>query len=228
MSYKRKIPDAEEKIPNIEETIPTARGEQQPGLEVQPPHDAITAADQGEELALPIQYGRQRRRLRCVWLLGAVVFLIVVLGAVLGGVLGSRASHSPSSASSSSTSPSSTSQASLLPSATSDPISATSSPTGISSNSRLASIAYPDEDNVLQYRVYYQDDNNTIKESAWNNSQATWYVLNDNIGTAKKGTPIAAAADPVGYSTQFVSCFPQGIPCATLFTRLTPSTNAEH
>lgn len=102
------------------------------------------------------------------WMIGAVVLLLVVIIAVLGGVLGSRSRSAPSAT---------------------PPLNASS----IINNTGLAALAWQDTDNVLQYRVYYQTANNEIRESAWNNSQSTWYTLNDRIGLAKNGSSLAAA-----------------------------------
>lgn len=60
-------------------------------------------------------------------------------------------------------------------------------------NSKLSSIAWLDQDKVLQKRVYYQGMDNTIKESSWNASNTRWYISNEAIVKAKNGSSIAAA-----------------------------------
>lgn len=59
-------------------------------------------------------------------------------------------------------------------------------------SSGIASVAWNDTNGVAQYRVYYQDDKLSIKESAWNASSNKWQDTG-SIGTAKNKTPIAAA-----------------------------------
>lgn len=110
------------------------------------------------------------RRLR--WIIGAVVLLLVVIIAVLGGVLGSRA-HSASAAAASPT--------------------ASPNASSINSNTGMTAVAWQDTDSVLQYRVYYQSAKNEIRERAWNNTQHSWYTLNNKIGRARNGSPLAAA-----------------------------------
>lgn len=111
------------------------------------------------------------RRLR--WMIGAVVLLLVVIIAVLGGVLGSRA-HSASAAAAS-------------------PTASAPNASSINSNTGLTAVAWQDSDSVLQYRVYYQSTRGEIRERAWNNTQHSWYTLNNKIGPAKKGSPLVAA-----------------------------------
>lgn len=76
----------------------------------------------------------------------------------------------------------------------------------ISNDSSLASIAYNDGSGVTQYRLYYQGEDDFIKESAWNATSNAWQVSNTGIGKAKSKTPIAAVVTgPV--LTAFVSGF---------------------
>ncbi len=111
------------------------------------------------------------------------VIVVVVIGAAVGGGVGATVGKSSDSDSDSSSSNS-----------TSPSQNSTTPITGLNSNSSLASAAYNDSSNTLQYRVYYQDENDMIKESAWNDTEQTWYVSNDATGKAKKGSPLAAAA----------------------------------
>jgi len=115
------------------------------------------------------------------WLLGILVIIIVAaVGASVGATRHSQ-SHST-------TSPSRTSTSIGLSSTP------TTTPKGIQSNSSIAAVAYNDSNNVMQYQVYYQDENNMIKESAWDKNGSLWYVSNKEIGEGKAGSPIAAAA----------------------------------
>ena len=100
----------------------------------------------------PPRQQKRRRSRRMWWIIGAIVLLLVIIIAVLGGVLGSRV-HSGSSSGSDPSSP------------------PAGSPTTITPNTGLASIAWSDPNNVVHYRVYYQDEGLAIRESAWNNSQ---------------------------------------------------------
>ncbi|KAI9736315.1 MAG: hypothetical protein M1834_001201 [Cirrosporium novae-zelandiae] len=71
------------------------------------------------------------------------------------------------------------------------------------SNTQLASIAWNDSSDVMQYRIYYQDESNNIRESAWNTTSNKWYVSNKSIGKAKTASPIAAAVTgPQGWDFQ--------------------------
>ncbi|MCJ1271465.1 hypothetical protein MMC22_011366 [Lobaria immixta] len=59
-------------------------------------------------------------------------------------------------------------------------------------NTSLAAVSWNDTNAVTQYRLFHQDENNLIKESAWNSSSRTWHVSNPAIGNAKAASPIAA------------------------------------
>lgn len=81
------------------------------------------------------------------------------------------------------------------------------SSTPIMNDSSLATVAFEDEDNITQYRLYYQDNNSIIKESAWNATAGVWYTSNSNITIGKAGTPIAAArsvgsSSPVSFESR--------------------------
>lgn len=63
-------------------------------------------------------------------------------------------------------------------------------------NTGLAAMQYTDPNGTLHKRIYYQDKNNTIRESAWDDStafDAAWQV-NAISDAVKPNTPIAAAA----------------------------------
>ena len=59
-------------------------------------------------------------------------------------------------------------------------------------SSGIASVAWNDTKGVTQYRLYFQDSQQTIKESAWNSSRQKW-IETRSIGVAKAKTPITAA-----------------------------------
>lgn len=65
-------------------------------------------------------------------------------------------------------------------------------PSKMLSNSKLASIAWNDTNQVTQYRLYSQDSKSEIRESAWNSTGKQWYS-NGVVGKAKSGSAIAAA-----------------------------------
>jgi hypothetical protein len=58
--------------------------------------------------------------------------------------------------------------------------------------SKLSSVAWNDTYAVTQYRLYFQDENNTIVESAWDSGSRLWQISNRAVGKAKAGSPIAA------------------------------------
>lgn len=84
-------------------------------------------------------------------------------------------------------------------------------PMSISNTSSLASISWNDTNGFMQYRVYWQGEENNIMESARNGTFPTWQVSNNAIGNAKPRSPlIAVASDPADYP--FVSAhLPQGL-----------------
>lgn len=71
-------------------------------------------------------------------------------------------------------------------------VSNASTPAHILSDTGLASVAWNDTNNITQHRLYYQDEDNMIKESSWNSSAKLWSVSNSAIGKAKNASPIAA------------------------------------
>ncbi|CAF9910296.1 MAG: hypothetical protein ALECFALPRED_006456 [Alectoria fallacina] len=44
----------------------------------------------------------------------------------------------------------------------------------------------------MQYRVYWQGDDNVIRESAWNDTANLWQLSNSAIGSAKANSPLVA------------------------------------
>ncbi|OCK73755.1 hypothetical protein K432DRAFT_447669 [Lepidopterella palustris CBS 459.81] len=122
---------------------------------------------------------------RKVFFISIAVTLIVV-AAVAGGVAGALTKKSNAT-----TPPtSSPSPYATAPSATAPSPSSTTYP--MSPNSKLAAIAWNDTNGVTFQRLYYQNTNNAISESAWNSSGQAWYVNGNVITNAKNGTAIAA------------------------------------
>ncbi len=63
-------------------------------------------------------------------------------------------------------------------------------------NTGLAAMQWTDLNGTLHKRLYYQDNSDKIRESAWDNSTAfdTVWEVNAISGAVKPGTPIAAVA----------------------------------
>lgn len=126
------------------------------------------------------------------WIPLASLLLIGALAGGIGGGLSAR--HNSSSDKGGSTaSPASTAAASPSSSGASSSTSIPAQPTPKPLNSSLASIAWSDHGTLGYRRLYYQDSEGTIKESAWNSSGNEWYSSDEKLGSAKPGSPIAAA-----------------------------------
>jgi hypothetical protein len=119
-------------------------------------------------------------RKHLLWVLAITIAVLLIVGAVVGGVLGSRHHHN-------NVSPASPSRNGSTP---------LTGPTykAIRQDSQLAAVAFNDTSGTTQYRVYFQDSTNLIKESSWNSTSQRWFVSNSNVTKAKPSTPIAAAA----------------------------------
>ena len=104
----------------------------------------------------------------------AVVTLLIIAGAVGAGVGATR--HKSSSGSNSGSSSSGSGSGSSTTSGGSAPSSTTTVNTGIKRGSSLASLAWTVTESRYQYRVYYQDDDNAIKESAFDSMSGSWRV----------------------------------------------------
>lgn len=65
-------------------------------------------------------------------------------------------------------------------------------------NPSMAALSWKDQVGVYHHKVYYQDETNSILESAWNSSQdmSIWKqaVVADTTMNVQSGTPLAAAA----------------------------------
>lgn len=139
--------------------------------------------------------------LRWRWaILVSGVFLFVLVGGVVGGVVGSKRRHSSSDSANNAHVPQSTPSGNA---STSNPIAAERLK-GLRGNSSIAATTFDDNTQTRHYRVYYQDENDIVKESAWNMSGNLWYVSNENIGKAKSGSPIAVASSGSGYPNGIV------------------------
>ncbi|KAL9622506.1 MAG: hypothetical protein Q9160_003182 [Pyrenula sp. 1 TL-2023] len=123
----------------------------------------------------------RRRNLLIIGL--AILTLAVAAGVALGVVFGTRRkTNSPES--SDATSPASGTNSST-----------TSAPPSVRSDSSIAAVSFVDESNTMQYRVYFQDPDNNIRESSYNVSGGKWYLSNPSVvKNAKPGSPLAAAS----------------------------------
>ena len=116
-------------------------------------------------------------RKHLLWVLAITIAVLLIVGAAVGGVLGSRHHHN-------NTSPGGNGSTPLTGPAYK----------AIRQDSQLAAVAFNDTSGSTQYRVYFQDSADLIKESSWNSTSQRWFVSNSNITKAKPSTPIAAAA----------------------------------
>lgn len=62
-------------------------------------------------------------------------------------------------------------------------------------NSKMGSLSYRDEMNVTHYRVYFQDRQGILQESAWDSNSTGWTVtdISDPSVDVQLGTPLACA-----------------------------------
>lgn len=116
-------------------------------------------------------------------LLGVKLLMMVLVIAVPVGLFVRRGKHTSAHANASNVPP--------------------SSPIMISNTSSLASIAWNDTNGIMQYRVYWQGEDNIIRESAWNATANLWQLSNSAIGIAKANSPLAAVVSgPAVYPFQ--------------------------
>ena len=136
----------------------------------------------------------KKRKSRSIWLAVAIVTVLVVVAAILGGVFGSKShrNRSQSTTGANGIFDNNTSTNNTSP----NNATALNVTRSIMRNTALASVAWGDTNGVVHYRVYYQDSNAMIKESAWVSAQQEWYVSNGGIGLAKNGTPLAVISTP--------------------------------
>ncbi|EXJ82384.1 hypothetical protein A1O3_06197 [Capronia epimyces CBS 606.96] len=135
-------------------------------------------------------------RRRDFWVVVVVGVVLLVIGAVIGGAIGGTRHHSSSSTESTSN-PSGSGSAGSGTATTSSGSAATSTAAkrGIKQGSELAALAWTVSDTRYQYRVYYQDEDNAIKESAYDSLTGSWQVGTVLDGSeVSPGTSIAAAS----------------------------------
>ena len=148
-------------------------------------------------------------RKRKFWILVALGIAVIIAVAAIGGGFGSKSHHSISSAASGDQAPSSkptniisssSSSSSIISGiSTSTASTASSFPTPTSklnttllNTTNLASLVW-DLNGVTQYRVWYQTEDNMIREVGRNDTGDQWYISGSSHGPAKKGSPIAAS-----------------------------------
>lgn len=147
-----------------------------------------------------------------LWILVALGIFIIIAAAAIGGGVGGTSHRSVSSAASSDHSPSSTtsiisplssstsSSSSIVPGASTPTMStAPSFPTPTAklnttllNTTNLASLVWT-LNGVTQYRVWYQTEDNMIREVGKNDTWNEWFVSGQSHGPAKSGSPIAAS-----------------------------------
>lgn len=117
-----------------------------------------------------------------------ILIFIVIAAAVGGGVGGATVKRSKNETTKTSS-----------PASPSSPSNSTASSTFTAesyANTGLAVMQWTDQSGILHKRLYYQDNANKVRESAWNNNtdfNTTWNI-NTISGSVKPGTPIAAVA----------------------------------
>ena len=142
-------------------------------------------------------------------ILVALGTIVIIAVAAIGGGLGSKSHHSISSAASSDQTPSSTttdiissssslsetvSGASILTTSTTSsfPTPTAKLNTTLLNTTNLASLVWT-LPGVTQYRVWYQTEDNMIREVGKNDTANQWYISGQSHGPAKSGSPIAAS-----------------------------------
>lgn len=145
--------------------------------------------------AEPLPRSGNFHRRKWLIVLIAVLVTLSIIGGVVGGAVGSRSRKSNSTFKSSNISASGPA-----------PNPATNRPAtirGIRDGSALAAVSYFDMSGIANYRVYYQDESNNIKESAWDEIGRNWTVTTlHQLADVRAGSPLAAAVrqppiDPV-------------------------------
>ncbi|KAF6221387.1 hypothetical protein HO133_002242 [Letharia lupina] len=157
-----------------------------------------------------VREGRGPRK-RAIWILVALGIVIISAAAAIGGGIGStRTSHrSVSSGSLSDQAPSSTmtkmsssaKSSSTIISSVSIPTMSTASSfptpaaklnTTLLNTTKLASVVW-NINGVTEYRMWYQTEDNMIREVGKNDTGNQWYTSGQSHGPAKRGSPIAAS-----------------------------------
>ncbi|KAL8876889.1 MAG: hypothetical protein Q9198_004990 [Flavoplaca austrocitrina] len=186
---ERHVPLSEQKqlhIPDHEEKEYNWQPNNQPAVDAHGSHSSSNPPPSGPK-------GQQTQRERGWWKkkrFWIPLALLLLIGAIVAGVVGGLSARRDSSdtaspdseAATSPSSPGSTSSASVPAQTSPKPL-----------NSSLASVAWSEPGGLGHRRLYYQDDAGIVKESAWNSSGDEWYAANEDLGNAKKNSPIAAA-----------------------------------
>lgn len=148
-------------------------------------------------------------RKRTLWVLVALGVVITITAAAIGGGVGGTSHHSISSAASGNQAPSSTttnvssasSSTSSIASGVAIPTTSTASSfptpttklnTTLLNTTNLASLIWS-INGVTQYRVWYQTEDNMIREVGKNDTGDHWFISGQSHGPAKSGSPIAAS-----------------------------------
>lgn len=126
------------------------------------------------------------KRRRTILILGVLLLLLaIVVGVVLGVLLGTRRKSGSSPSPTTSASPTQGNNSSATASAI----------RSVCTDSSIAAVSFVDESNTMQYRLYFQDSENNIRESSYNASGGKWYLSNPSVAkNAKPGSPLAAAS----------------------------------
>jgi hypothetical protein len=150
---------------------------------------------------------------RKFWVCLAVLDLLIT-GAVVGGAFGGTHKSSSSSGSSTPTSGAATSPSYGSITSSTLPTSSTVARNGIRQDSKLAALAWTVTSTRYQYRAYYQDVDNSIKESAYDSATGSWGVSKIVDGSnVTSGTAIAASSSKQAPSSA------DAVVCAALFSR---------
>lgn len=177
-----------------------------PSKQRDPVEEKIVNDDDGGKGIVPTQpLPSENRRIlglrrKTFFILLAVALGITIAAAVGGGVGGASAARKKAQA------------ASDNPSSTTSPTPTTTRASY--ANTGLAAMQWTDLNGTLYKRLYYQDINDLILESAWDNSTAfdTAWIINNISQAVKPGTPIAAAAGyphaSYNYSLVRLTCLP--------------------
>lgn len=136
--------------------------------------------------------GVERRRKNWPLIIFLALVIVSIIGGVVGGVVGTKSRKSGSG------------------SPTGNGTSPTGTPTtirGIRPGSALAAVAYYDTAGIGNHRVYYQDESNKIRESAWDEVGRNWTVRTLlQLPDVRAGSPLAAAVkqppNPVSITIQ--------------------------
>lgn len=134
--------------------------------------------------------GLRRRNFWIVLALALVIVIAAAVGGGVGGTINKSSSRSNSSSVPSNASPTDSGGESNANSTTDvDPSN------GIRTNTNLATVAWRVSDSRYQYRVYYQGEDDSLKESAYDSTDGSWTVSTLVDGSAvAPNTTIAAAA----------------------------------